>query len=685
MFGLVIRPILRLSLLPGALLLGAAVPVVAAPAATALSLDTHRIARDRFGNDAPWYGGRIPFFESADPKLDAVYYYRWAVYRAHQRDLGADGYISTEFLDDVGWQLEPYASLNDATGFHLGEGRWLRDRRYADDYIDFMYRRGNDRHFTDYMADSVYGRFLVNGDGAAATRHLAAMRRLYAAWNDHYDASKGLYWVEPLLDATEYTISSIDASGGKDGFRGGDSFRPSINAYMFANARAIARLSALAGDTAGAAAFDARAAALKGRVQDALWSEPLGHFIDRYKVDTAFVKYWQPIRGRELVGYLPWTFDLADDDAKFAGAWAHLLDKDGLGGPAGLRTVEPSYEHYMQQYRYEGTAPECQWNGPIWPFQTTQVLTGMANLLDHYRQSRVTRGDYMRLLRQYAALHYQGDRLDIEEDYHPDTGRPIVGLARGHHYFHSGFADLILTGLVGIRPRADDVLEVNPLLPGATDPQALAWFRMQDVPYHGHSIAVTWDVDGRHYGGQAGLTIEIDGQRVAHRATLERIVLPLSRKSDPPIERPIDRAVQLVRGQFPKGSASSNTDAENIHDAIDGRVWFFPELANGWSSAVSPATSSPAQWYEIDFGKRVTLSRTELAFFADDKAFAAPRSVRLQAWDGQRWLPLRTIGSDPVPNGITHARWAPIALDKIRVLFAQPPWKRTRLVEMKVY
>jgi hypothetical protein len=77
MFGLVIRPILRLSLLPGALLLGAAVPV-AASAVTAPSLDTHRIARDRFGNDAPWYENRIPFFESADPRIDAVYYYRWS-------------------------------------------------------------------------------------------------------------------------------------------------------------------------------------------------------------------------------------------------------------------------------------------------------------------------------------------------------------------------------------------------------------------------------------------------------------------------------------------------------------------------------------------------------------------------------------------------------------------------------
>ncbi len=665
------------------MLLAAIMPVTAAPhpAIGPPRLDTHRIARDRFGNDAAWYENRIPFFDSADPRLDAVYYYRWSLYRAHQRDLGADGYISTEFLDDVGWQLEPYASLNDATGFHLGEGRWLRDRRYADDYIDFMYRRGNDRHFTDYMADSVYGRFLVDGDRAAATRHLAAMRRLYAAWDDRFDASKGLYWIEPLLDATEYTISSIDASGGKDGFRGGDAFRPSINAYMFANARAIGRLSALSGDIAGTAVFDARAAALKRRVQDSLWSDPLGHFIDRYKVDNAVVKYWQPIRGRELVGYLPWTFDLVDDDARFASAWAHLLDKDGLGGPAGFRTVEPSYEHYMRQYRYEGARPECQWNGPIWPFQTTQVLTGMANLLDHYRHASVTRGDYMRLLRQYASLHYQGDRLDIEEDYHPDTGRPIVGLARSHHYFHSGFADLILTGLVGIRPRADDVLEVNPLLPAASDPQALGWFRMQDVPYHGRSVAVTWDVDGRHYRGAAGLTVEVDGRRVAHRPGLERIVVPLARVAVPPIARPIDRAVQLVRGQFPKGSASSNTDAESVHDAIDGRIWFFPELPNGWSSARSPA----AQWYEIDFGKSVRLSRSELAFFADGKDFAAPTGLRFQGWDGRRWSRIDSSGVAPVANGITHARWTPVSVRKLRVEFTQPAAKRTRLVEVKTF
>ncbi len=71
---------------------------------------------------------------------------------------------------------------------------------------------------------------------------------------------------------------------------------------------------------------------------------------------------------------------------------------------------------------------ECQWNGPAWPFQTTQALTGLANLLEGPAQSVATRSDYMRLLRQYAALHMLGDHPDLQEDYDVDSGKPIVGL-----------------------------------------------------------------------------------------------------------------------------------------------------------------------------------------------------------------------------------------------------------------
>ncbi len=663
--------------------------MIATPGVAAPAIDRAAVASKQFGNDAPWYQDRIPYFESSDTRLDDVYYYRWKLYRAHQRDLGAKGFISTEFLDDVSWQLEPWASLNDASGFHIAEGRWLRDPRYVDDYLTFMYDGGNDRHFTDHMADSAWGRYLVGGDKAAVTRHLPRMQTLFAAWNDHFDAAKGLYWTEPLLDATEYTVSSIDASGGLDGFFGGNAFRPSINAYMFANARAIARIAALNGEPAAVVRrYEGLAKSLQERIEEGLWSDRFGHYVDRHQTTNAYVRYWEPIRGRELVGYLPWTFDMAPDTPARAAAWQHVLSPDRLGGPAGMRTVEPSLPYYMQQFRYDGGGhgggrPECQWNGPIWPFQTTQVLTGMANLLDHYRQSTVSRSDYMRLLRQYAELHYQGQRLDLEENYYPDTGRPIVGLARSHHYFHSGFIDLIMTGVVGIRPRADDVLEINPLLPAVGDPNGLPWFRMQDVPYHGRQVAVTWDADGSHYG-TPGLSIEVDGRQVAHSASLTRIRVPLPRMTTPaPVAATpaVAQSIQLRRDAFPKGSASSMQDPENIHDAIDGRTWFFAELGNGWSS--EPGKQD--QWYAIDFGKPVTIGRAELAFFADGGRFAAPERYQLQVWRNDGWQDIPARADKPVANGVTHARWSPVTTSRIRVTFRQPANRAMRLAEFKVF
>jgi hypothetical protein len=667
----------RLIFAAAALLATAAAP----PPRAAPDLDTHAIAKARYGNDAAWYEDRIPFFESADPRIDAVYYYRWGLFRAHQRDLGKQGFITTEFADDVDWQREPYASLNDASGFHIAEGRWLNDRRFTADYVDFMYEGGNDRHFTDHMADSVWGRYLVDGDRDALLAHLQTMRHVYRLWDEKFDFDKGLYFVEPLLDATEYTVSSIDASGGKDGFRGGDAFRPSVNAYMFANARALSRMAELAGDKAMAQEYAGRAEALRTRVLADLWNSKLAHFTDRHQLTNEHVKYWEPIRNRELVGYLPWMFDLVPDDAKYAAAWAHLLDPASLAGKAGMRTVEKSYEYYMRQYRYLGPDPECQWNGPIWPYQTTQVLTGMANLLDHYQShGAVTRSAWMQALRQYTQMHYQGDRLDLEEDYDPETGAPIVGLDRSHHYFHSGYLDLILTGLVGIRPRADDVLDVNPLLPAAGDPQALGWFRIERVPYHGHEVSVTWDADGGHYGRGKGLAIAVDGREVARRADLGRLEVPLVRKANAPIVRAENLAVQLVRSGYPKASASSGGEAEKLHDAIDGRTWFYPELPNGWDSAAS----SKPQWYALDFGKPVDLGRAELAFFADGKRFAAPRRVTVEAWRDGGWHAL-AAPVRPLANGVTQVQWPAVQASRLRVTIEPAAGYAIRLAEVKAF
>jgi hypothetical protein len=593
-------------------------------------------------------------------------------------------YSASEFLDDVSWQLEPWASLNDATGFHIGEGRWLRDRRFTNDYIKFMYNGGDDRHFTDYMADSTWSRYLVDGDAPAATAHIDTQLGLYQEWNDHFDASIGLYWVEPLLDATEYTISSIDASGGQDGFTGGEAFRPSINSYMWANALAIANAAALANRTDIAVQYRAKAAALKTIFQDNIWNSTLEHFIDRYQVNNENVTFWDPIRGRELVGLVPWMFGMPDDNATYSEAWKHILSTDELLGSNGLRTNEPSYQYYMRQYRYDAATGlrECQWNGPVWPFQTTQVLLGMANLLNDYTQSVIDPTTYLHTLRTYSNLHYiNGTRMmDLQEDYEPDKPGQIVGLPRSHHYFHSGYIDVIISGLVGIRPQADDSIVVRPLVDGS-----ISYFCLQDVLYHGRNVTVTWDSNGTRYHRGAGLSIEIDGRLAAHAHTLKQLSAPLTRKPVPALNTEICKSVQLVRGQYPIGFASSasGNQSESIHDAIDGRIWFFAEEPNGWESNATATESE--QWYSIDFGNATSISRAEIALFVDGAEFVLPRSYEIETRDGSQWTKCKGSKVALVGNGITNLQWKTLEANQIRFSFVQEGGKRTRLVEFKVY
>src|SRR5678815_6167170 len=102
-----------------------------------------------------------------------------------------------------------------------------------------------DRSYSESVADAAYARYLVNGDRDFIVQQLDSMKSIYNRWADHWDSAKKLYYIPAMPDATEYTIASIDASGGKDGFEGGEAFRPTINSYMYGNARAISKICLL--------------------------------------------------------------------------------------------------------------------------------------------------------------------------------------------------------------------------------------------------------------------------------------------------------------------------------------------------------------------------------------------------------------------------------------------------------
>lgn len=697
--------LLLLSIALFAASINAQAPPITAPPALPIA----KMAVDNFGADAPWFLHNIPFLEIDDPEIQQIYYYRWKLYRSHLREIGAQGVTVTEFLDNVPWARQPYTDLNDSASFHLAEGRWLRDPAIIDSLIDHLYAGGgNDRHFSESIAAATLSTTWVTGDTSPAIRNLDKMQYIFNQWDDHFDRNRNLYWVEPIADATEYTISSIDASGAgftnkpstdekENGFTKGYAFRPSINSYQFANALAIAAIARIAGKPDITADYTQRAEAIRSAVLTQLWNPTLDHFTDRYQHSTKYVKEGEFIRGRELVGYVPWFFELPPQDSSvdYAQAWHHALSPTELGGPYGLRTVEPTYPRYLVQYRYDKLTgrPECQWNGPSWPFQTSQALTGLANLLNDYSQTVITRADYLRLLRQYTRQHFLAPgKPDLQEDYNPDTGAPIVGLPRSHHYNHSTYVDLILSGLIGIRPRADNIMEINPLLPGGTQQgaRAIRYFALQNLIYHGHEVSVIYDQDGTRYRLGKGISVFVDGRRASGPSPLGRIQVNLPLSSGRPFatqHRPNDLAVNVGVPGFPVATASTSISPGSVAEAIDGRLWFFPEIPNGWSPAAT--ASSDTSWYSIDFGQSRKIASVEAYFRGDESSYKPPRdyTVQYKAKDGWEDAPEQQRDPfKPIANGRNRVTFPVIDTTALRIVFHGPEAPaKLQLIEVEAF
>lgn len=231
---------------------------------------------------------------------------------------------------------------------------------------------------------------------------------------------------------------------------------------------------------------------------------------------------------RELHGYTPWYFEGLTDH-KMALAWKQIMDPKGFYAPFGPTTAEQRHPGF--KVNYYGHA--CQWNGPGWPFSTSVTLTGLANLLNSEPQEYINKNDYFKLIRNYALCHRlkhaNGSEVCwIDENKDPFTGewlsrnmlqrRGEKPVERGKDYNHSTFCDLIINGLIGIRPQPGNKLIINPLLPD----NQWDWFCLENVPYHGRSVTIIWDKDGVHYGRGKGFRIIIDGHTLASSESLQK-------------------------------------------------------------------------------------------------------------------------------------------------------------------
>ena len=477
----------------------------------------------------------IPMIDLPDKDIEETYYFRWWTYRKHIKNT-EDGYVITEFLPKVNWSKK-HNTINCPAAHHIYEGRWLRDPKYISDYINFWLNKSEDgiRQYSFWVADATLAFNNIHRNDSVLLNQLEPLVKNYTEWEKiRKDENKSLFWQYDVNDGMELTVSGRILNKEIEKFSV-EATRPTINSYMYGDAKAISKISYLKNDFKNADKFESKANKIKHELQKRLWNEDLNFFT---VLPKNYNKTSKPLDVRELIGYVPWYFNLPDDKVEYSQAWKKIKDTTGFSAPFGLTVTERSQSFF--KISYEGH--ECQWNGPSWPFATTQTLKAMANFLNNYSNNKtISKQDYYNIFLQYANQHKlkndKGETVNwIDENINPFTGDWISrtrlmdwegngwsddkgGVERGKDYNHSGFCDLVLSDLLGIKPNIDKSIEINPLIP-----EDWEWFAAENIYFQGKEISLIWDKTGKYYNLGKGLMLFIDKKLAIKKDKIQKII-----------------------------------------------------------------------------------------------------------------------------------------------------------------
>ena len=653
--------------------------------------------------DWTWYQQNIPFFECPDAEITTTWYYRWELLTRHLTYGSPNsGYSFTEFIDRPFWS-GAYGAISCPAGHQLYEARWLRSPLVANDYSRYWFRTpgAQPRNYSTWLADSVWAVHEVHPDAAFAVDLLPDLIRNYEGWESRqFSPEVGLFWQTGHDDGMEFNINSRQT---KDILRGAPGYRPSFNAYMWADAEAIARLARLDGQNALAEVWQKKADALKEKIQSLLWDERRGFFLPMYRDDEE--REGHKVRrltrtyesgefagnehGRELIGYVPWQFGLPATDRGYEHAWKYLMDPNYFAAKYGPSTVERHDPMFLLQKWC------CWWSGQSWPYATTQTLKALANVLQNpaYRNSDsklpVSAADYVSLLQTYARSHRKEGRPYLAEALHPDTGsfEGHDGYNHSEHYFHSGFCDLVITGLVGLKPSTGNTLEIVPL----ASPD-WAWFALDDVPYHHQRLSILWDRDGTRYGRGKGLFVLANGAVVAQADRLQPLTVTLPTAASPVPSAmeaqaiAVNFAVNNEGDYYPRLTAGSVQSGTSPAKLIDGNAWYDQHPPNRW---LAEDSAGPEDTLELDMGTARPVHSLRLMFLEDEPAILPPRQCQIfhRVLPDAEWVPLQARPSHEIPAGRTANTWTfdEMPVRQLKIVMTRGDHGKPGLTELEVW
>lgn len=499
-----------------------------------------------------WFFDNVPYFDAADGAFKKMWYYRWWVVRFNMAE--------ADTADLKGYRFyEGKLGFDNVIGFavpaQLKELTYLRDPSFGLQQAENSFRNlSADGAVVDPPGSPYWGETYSHWIGAALAEFhrvhpipperlkvlLPAMARDVRAWMSAYDRDGDGLPERSKPRVTGYDLDILSYwffSGTKLDLNADlvDLERVDFASFVYANARAVAELARAVNDTAVAAEFDAVAGRIRTAAVQHLWDDQTQFFYPQRAADDARI----PIR--ELHGFFPFTTRLAPDEPRYIAALQKFIDPTEFW--ARFPPVITSQYHYRQwTWEMDGLTRN------IAPHPISMGAFTLIQALKHYHQSIIEPDHFMELMKRYNRLVYPGVnpfdplwRPDVHEYYskwEPHQGSTLPKPSDISHDFHSMYCSLIVEGVVGLTPRRDAKVELQPA--------ALHWpyFLLDRLRYRGTDLTIVWDQpDGQvHYSGYPeGFSLYINGTLAFTRGQLGHLLFD-----------PATGAVEEISGPSPE-------------------------------------------------------------------------------------------------------------------------------------
>lgn len=448
-----------------------------------------------------WLVNNVPSF-SGPEEIERIYWHRATSIVKKSLFRVGEGRLSDWAMAEGRWTSTWYPNMiSYGAGHQIREIRWLRDPQYVRGFINTWCENEKSDgvfpnfirptnigtgQYTDWITSTVWDAHRVQPDNASLERWAEALKKNVDGWLGVYDADNdGLlmvdshWWTGMEWQPSFFYFNKFDAEKQEQRLE-----RVDLTAYVYGNARNLARLLAVLGDDSGATHYNAVADTIRDAAVSVMWDAP-NRFFYSVEPDThkkAMVK--------EIIGVYPFYFSMFEgmDGAPYLSAWESILDREQFWTPWPVASASQQCLAYSQDDEFFGkSVGGCMWNGPTWPHANSIVLSAMAATLREYPQSPLRVASLFGLFRSYT--HAQYYKKDLQFPWTGEFYNGVTGEWRTDQrdYNHSTYLDILIADIAGLRPREDDTLEFHPLIDPSMGP-----FVIDGIRYHDRDVTIAW-------------------------------------------------------------------------------------------------------------------------------------------------------------------------------------------------